>query len=203
MEKYLLISNAYPTLDNLYSNSFLHRRVKAYQDKGLKVDVVVLTTRVIKDKFYDGVHIKYMDEYQIASYLKQNAYQTVMMHFVNPKMFHGIDALSKEERPNIVVWLHGFEAEAWHRRYYNFLENISQLDSALERKDSVFEPQREFLKELMTRDDLNIKFVYVSKRFKELYVDPYVGVVPEKFTIIHNIIDGELLLIRKKIDTTA
>ena len=198
MEKYLLISNAYPTLDNLYSNSFLHRRVKAYQDKGLKVDVVVLTTRVIKDKFYDGVHIKYMDEYQIASYLKQNAYQTVMMHFVNPKMFHGIDALSKEERPNIVVWLHGFEAEAWHRRYYNFLENISQLDSALERKDSVFEPQREFLKELMTRDDLNIKFVYVSKRFKELYVDPYVGVVPEKFTIIHNIIDGELFTYQKK-----
>lgn len=65
-----MICNAYPTLQNLYANSFLHRRVKAYQQKGLEVDIVVITTKVLKDKYYDGVHIKYMDEYQIASYFK-------------------------------------------------------------------------------------------------------------------------------------
>lgn len=198
MHKYLMICNAYPTLPNLYANSFLHRRVKAYQQKGLDVDVVVITTKVLKDKYYDGVHIKYMDEYQIASFLKANDYSTVLFHFINRKMFYGIDQLEAEKRPNIVVWLHGFEAEAWHRRYYNFLENVNQLDNALARKETVFEPQKEFLREIMTRQDLNIKFVYVSQRFKELYVDPYVGVVPEKNYIIHNIIDDELFPYHKK-----
>lgn len=196
--KYLMICNAYPTLENLYANSFLHRRVKAYQQKGLEVDIVVITTKVLKDKYYDGVHIKYMDEYQIASYLQENDYSTVLFHFINKKMFHGIDQLDGDKRPNIVVWLHGFEAEAWHRRYYNFLENVSQLNNALERKETVFEPQKEFLKDIMTRDDLNIKFIYVSERFKELYVDPYVGVVPENYYIIHNIIDDELFEYHKK-----
>jgi len=198
MHKYLMICNAYPTLENLYANSFLHRRVKAYQQKGLEVDIVVITTKVLKDKYYDGVHIKYMDEYQIASFLKENDYSTVLFHFINQKMFYGINQLEEQERPNIVVWLHGFEAEAWHRRYYNFLENISQLDNALERKDTVFQPQKEFLQDIMTRKDLNIKFIYVSRRFKELYVDPYVGVVPDNYHIIHNIIDDELFQYHKK-----
>ena len=198
MQKYLMICNAYPTLENLYANSFLHRRVKAYQQKGLDVDIVVITTKVLKDKYYDGVHIKYMDEYQIASFLKANDYSTVLFHFINKKMFYGIDQLDAEERPNIAVWLHGFEAEAWHRRYYNFLENINQLDNALERKDTVFETQKEFLQDIMTRNDLNIKFIYVSQRFKELYVDPYVGVVPDNYHIIHNIIDDELFQYHKK-----
>lgn len=198
MHKYLMICNAYPTLENLYANSFLHRRVKAYQQRGLDVDIVVITTKVLKDKYYDGVHIKYMDEYQIASFLKADNYHTVLFHFINPKMFYGLDQLEEDKKPNIVVWLHGFEAEAWHRRYYNFLDDVSQLDNALKRKETVFEPQKEFLHEIMTRDDLNIKFIYVSKRFKELYADPYIGVVPKKHYIIHNIIDDQLFKYYKK-----
>ncbi|MCK1976513.1 glycosyltransferase family 4 protein [Jeotgalicoccus huakuii] len=198
MHNYLMICNAYPTMGNLYANSFLHRRVKAYQQKGLFVDVVVITTKVKKDEFYDGVHIKYMDEYQIASYLQEHSFKTVLFHFINPKMFYGIDQLPSHRKPNIVVWLHGFEAEAWHRRYYNFLSDVGQLDAQLQRKEIVFEPQREFLRDIMTREELNIKFVYVSKRFKELYVDPFVGVVPERNYVIHNIIDDALFTYKKK-----
>lgn len=198
MQKYLLVCNAYPTVEKVYANGFLHRRVKSYQKAGLDVDVIVITTKVLKDKFYDGVHIKYMDEYQIASHLKEHPYGTALFHFINPKMFYGIKELPKEERPNIVVWLHGFEAEAWHRRYYNFLDDIKKLDAQLERKDTAFETQREFLREIMTSDDYNIKFVYVSKQFKELYADPYIGVVPERFYIIPNIVDEDLFPYHKK-----
>ncbi|MFP3470973.1 hypothetical protein R0J90_13105, partial [Micrococcus sp. SIMBA_144] len=117
MERYLMICNAYPTQDKVYANGFLHRRVKAYRTYDIDIDVIVITTKVMRDKFYDGVHIKYMDEHQIASYLKEEHYSTVLFHFINPKMFQGIKQLPKENLPNIVVWLHGFEAEAWHRRY--------------------------------------------------------------------------------------
>ncbi|KKK33989.1 hypothetical protein WN59_10345 [Salinicoccus sediminis] len=197
MQKYLLICNAYPTVEKVYANGFLHRRVKSYQRAGLDVDVIVITTKVLKDKFYDGVHIKYMDEYQIASYMKENHYGTVLFHFINPKMFYGVRELPAGERPNIVVWLHGFEAEAWHRRYYNFLDDIKKLDAQLEKRDTTYETQREFLREIMT-GDYNIKFVYVSRAFKELYADPFTGVVPERFYIIPNIVDETLFPYHRK-----
>ncbi|MCG1009982.1 glycosyltransferase family 4 protein [Salinicoccus sp. ID82-1] len=201
MTRYLMICNAYPTRDKVYANGFLHRRVKAYQTYGIEVDVIVMTTRVMKDRFHDGVHIKYMDQHQVASFLKENHYPTVLFHFINPKMFHGITQLPKAERPNIVVWLHGFEAEAWHRRYYNFLSDIESLDAMLERKDTVFETQRSFLREIMTSSDYSIRFVYVSRRFKELYVDPYTGVVPKEYYIIPNIVDDQLFPYRQKVKT--
>lgn len=198
MERHLMICNAYPTKEKVYANGFLHRRVKAYSKYGIDVDVIVITTRVLRDRFYDGVHIKYMDEHQIASYLKKNHYPTVLFHFINPRMFHGIEQLPEAERPNIVVWLHGFEAEAWHRRYYNFLRDVKALDTMLERKDTVFEAQREFLRHIMTSTEYNIRFVYVSERFKELYVDPFTGVVPSDYRIIPNIVDEQLFPYRKK-----
>lgn len=198
MKKYLLISNAYPTQEKVYANGFLHRRVKSYEARGLNITVIVITTRVLKDKYYDGVHIKYMDEHEIRSHLITNEYETVMFHFVNPKMFYGVTTLEKASRPKIVVWLHGFEAEAWHRRYYNFLGDSRSLDAQLNRRETVYEPQRQFLKSIMTDSSYDITFIYVSEAFKTLYVDPFVGVVPEKYHIIPNIVDGDLFPYRKK-----
>lgn len=198
MERYLMICNAYPTQDKVYANGFLHRRVKAYRTYDIDINVIVITTKVMRDKFYDGVHIKYMDEHQIASYLKKEHYSTVLFHFINPKMFQGIKQLPKEDLPNIIVWLHGFEAEAWHRRYYNFLHDIKALDTMLQRKDTVFEVQRQFLQDIMMSNEYNIRFVYVSRRFKELYVDPFTGVVPNDYHIIPNIVDEQLFPYRKK-----
>ena len=198
MQKYLLISNAYPTAEKLYANAFLHRRVKAYAECGLDITVVVITTRVLKDKYYDGVRIKYMDTHEIASHLHTHDYNTVMFHFVNPKMFYGIKTMPQDKRPRSVVWLHGFEAEAWHRRYYNFLGDIKQLDAQLERRDTVYQPQKVFLQDIMTSDEYDISFIYVSEAFKSLYVDPYTEVVPRRYEIIPNIVDERLFPYRKK-----
>lgn len=41
-DRYIIITNAYPHEEQLYRNGFIHRRVKAYLDEGLKVDVFVL-----------------------------------------------------------------------------------------------------------------------------------------------------------------
>src|SRR5699024_11358167 len=95
MQKYLLICNAYPTVEKVYANGFLHRRVKSYQRAGLDVDVIVITTKVLKDRFYDGVHIKYMDEYQIASHMKDNHYGTVLFHFINRSEEHTSELQSR------------------------------------------------------------------------------------------------------------
>ncbi len=43
----LVVVNQYPSRESLYRNAFVHRRVKAYQQRGIGVDVVWLTRRLV------------------------------------------------------------------------------------------------------------------------------------------------------------
>ncbi|GGI41337.1 glycosyltransferase family 4 protein [Mammaliicoccus stepanovicii] len=193
---YLLITNTYPNKHKIYANAFIHRRVKAYKENGLDVKVVVFTTAVKEDEIYDGVHIMYMDEAQLFNHLTYNTYTKLLFHFINYKMFAAVEHL--ETKPDIVVWLHGFEAETWYTRYYNFLSSKKNLDAVLQKKDDYFDKQRKFLRHLMTRNDINVQFIYVSNAFKTLYVDPNVGVSPKNYNIIPNIVDAEMFPYKQK-----
>ncbi|ARJ51493.1 glycosyltransferase family 4 protein [Staphylococcus lutrae] len=187
---YLLITNTYPNQEKIYANAFLHRRVKGYQQHQIEMTVVVFTTKIKRDAYYDGVKVMYMDEAQLYSHLKNHHYDKLLFHFINYKMFRAIERLA--EKPPIVVWLHGFEAEAWYTRYYNYLSSATALKAQLQKKETHYEYQKAFLKDLMTRKDLEIQFVYISERFKVLYVDPFVGVTPERYHIIPNIVDAQI-----------
>lgn len=50
----------------------------------------------------------------------------------------------------------------------------------------------------MTRQDMNVQFVYVSRGLKEYYVDPFVGVSPQTYKIIPNIIDKHMFPYKEK-----
>ncbi len=194
---YLLIANAYPNKNRIYSNAFVHRRVKAYMDQGIDVEVVVMSTKVTLDEYYDGVKIKYLDEYQLANLMNSKQYEGILIHFINHKMYYALKQLTYN--PRIIIWLHGFEAEPWYSRYYNYLSSHKTLLTQLDRKDTHFEDQKEMLRDLFTHKTLDITFIYVSESFKKKYVDPYVGIEPKKYEIIPNIIDKDLFPYRKKI----
>ncbi|MCO4328979.1 glycosyltransferase [Staphylococcus hyicus] len=193
---YLLITNAYPNKDKIYANAFIHRRVKGYQAHGLDITIVVFTTKIKRDVYFDGVKIMYMNEAQLYNHLLYNQYDKLLFHFINYKMFQAIERL--EHKPNVAVWIHGFEAEAWYTRYYNYLASAKTLNEQLRKKDAHYPQQRAFFEKLMTRQDMNVQFVYVSKGLKTLYVDPFVGASPEKFEIIPNIIDKHMFPYKEK-----
>ncbi|MBT2813526.1 glycosyltransferase family 4 protein [Staphylococcus coagulans] len=193
---YLLITNAYPNKDKIYANAFIHRRVKGYLARGLDVTVVVFTTKIKRDEYFDGVKIMYMDEAQLYNHLLYYHYEKLLFHFINYKMFNAVERL--KVKPNVIVWLHGFEAEAWYTRYYNYLSSPGSLKAQLQKKEHYYPVQKAFLKKLMTRQDMHVQFIYVSERFKTLYVDPFVGVEPENFEIIPNMIDADLFPYHEK-----
>ncbi|MGV3243625.1 glycosyltransferase family 4 protein [Staphylococcus sp. 11261D007BR] len=193
---YLLITNAYPNQNKIYANAFIHRRVKEYIARGLNITIVVFTTKIKRDEMYDGVKIMYMDEAQLYNHLLHFQYDKLLFHFINHKMFKAVERLDR--KPNIVVWLHGFEAENWYTRYYNYLSSAKALKEQLRKKDEHYPYQKAFLKNLMERTDMKVQFVYVSKGLKEYYVDPYVGVEPREYYIIPNIIDENLFPYRQK-----
>lgn len=193
---YLLITNAYPNKEKVYANAFIHRRVKGYQAHGLDVTIVVFTTKIKRDEYYDGVKIMYMNEAQLYNHLLYYHYDKLLFHFINYKMFQAVERL--HQKPDVVVWIHGFEAEAWYTRYYNYLTSARTLNEQLRKKDEHYPYQRAFFKKLMTREDMNVQFVYVSRGLKELYVDPFVGVSPDHYYIIPNIVDKHMFPYREK-----
>ncbi|MBI5975393.1 glycosyltransferase family 4 protein [Staphylococcus canis] len=193
---YLLITNAYPNKDKIYANAFVHRRVKEYIARDLDVTVVVFTTKIKRDEIYDGVRVKYMDESQLYNHLLYHQYDKLLFHFINYKMFNAVERI--ENKPDIVVWLHGFEAENWYTRYYNYLASPKALKEQLRKKDEHYPYQQAFLRHLMQRDDIRVQFIYVSRGLKEYYVDPFVGVEPKEYYIIPNIIDHKLFPYREK-----
>lgn len=196
---YLLITNAYPNKEKIYANAFIHRRVKGYQSHGLNITIVVFTTKIKRDEYYDGVKIMYMNEAQLYNHLLYHQYEKLLFHFINYKMFNAVERL--EHKPNIAVWIHGFEAEAWYTRYYNYLSSAKALNEQLRKKEIHYPYQRAFFEKLMTRKDIRVQFVYVSKGLKEYYVDPFVGVSPEHFEIIPNIIDKHMFPYKEKKET--
>ena len=121
-EKYILVTNIYPSKNNLYRNMFVHRRVKLYKQYGLNVDVLSLDTKskqVSRDNF-DGVDIIRGNYEVLEKVLKKTKYKKILIHFIMKEMIDVIDKICYNT-PRI-VWLHGFEAMKWNRRIFNYTD---------------------------------------------------------------------------------
>src|SRR5699024_4983643 len=106
--RFLLISNAYPSSENIYRNGFIHRRVKSYLDKDYKVDVFYLHSSFLNADIYtyDGVTVNTGNREHYENFLKINEYDNYLIHFVNPDMYFPI--VNNIDNPNITIWIHGF-----------------------------------------------------------------------------------------------
>lgn len=191
-KKFLLIANAYPTDDNIYRNGFIHRRVKAYIDRGHDVQVFYLHPHFYNADSYefDGVTVFKGNKEHYESFLKEHDYDNYLIHFVNPEMYYPI--VEEKDNPDITIWIHGFEAENWHRRWFNFLDSKKELSKVLKQSEEYFPKQLEFLNSIYKENEVNIKFVHVSKWFKENIADVDAKVSPDNYSIIPNIVDGKL-----------
>lgn len=196
--KYLIITNAYPHEDQLYRNGFIHRRVKAYQAKGLDVEVFVLhgAFQTFEEYTFDGVHVSRGLKSDLYATLSETKYSKILIHFVSQDM---IDAImdSAQDVP-IIIWVHGFEAEAWHRRWFNFMSSKDDLKRILQMKDSFYENQLKLMNWLYQTKELNLQFVHVSKWFKEHIAECDARAVSQNASIIPNIVDSDLFNYQEK-----
>ena len=96
--------------------------------------------------------------------------------------------------------MHGFEAEAWHRRWFNFTESSGQIRAALAKRDRYHSDQLQLMAWLMSTTELDVSVVHVSDWFRRNVVEPDVGVPTRRAHIIPNVVDGELFPYREKSD---
>lgn len=197
---YLLIANAYPSDKALYRNGFLHRRVKAYQKHGERVTVFYLHPPVSEAYFYehDGVTVHVGSSEHLEAHLVHSSYSKFLVHFASPDMIMPIKRVAP--KTPILVWIHGFEAEAWHRRWFNFIDSGAEIRAAVNKKTEYYNVQLDFMRWLYTTKDLDLSFVHVSKWFKENVVEPDAGCLTQNSHIIPNLIDDHLFSYSQKPD---
>lgn len=169
-----------------------YRRVKSYIKKGLSIEVFCLHRKFenLVIETYDGVNILRGNREHYEAYLKQNDFQSYLIHFVDHNKYNPI--IETKINPKIIIWIHGAEAENWHRRWFDFLTSKQKLKRTLYLSNKYYPDRLNFLNKIYSQDINDVTFIYVSKWFKENVADIDAKTSPKKYEIIPNVIDGHL-----------
>lgn len=191
--EHLLLTNHYPSYDDLYRNGFVHSRVTAYRERGLNVDVFRLRTdQPTSYHEYQNTDVVTGSQTALHRMLSTGRYKTVLVHFLDPAMWA---VLSQHiDRVRVVVWVHGAEIQPYHRRAYNY-ETEQERQVAQSQSDA----RMAFWRGLLQPMPLGLKLVFVSRYFAEEVMEDLGFRIPEgQYEVIHNPIDTELFAHHEK-----
>jgi FkbM family methyltransferase len=180
----LILTNHYPSYDDLYRNGFVHSRTVAYRERGIRCDVFRMRPdEPVSYHEFEDTDVTTGSQEVLSQMLSSGRYKTVMVHFLDPAMWevlqHHID------RVKVVVWVHGAEIQPWHRRDYNYA-NEEERTVAKMKSDA----RMAFWRGLLQTMPANLRLVFVSRYFAEEVMEDLGFRIPEQhYSIIHNPID--------------
>ena len=179
----IVISNDYPKDGDLYRNQFVHARVKAYIQEGLKVQVFCYKKNKTPARYiYDGVSVVVGPSNVLLRTIKNNNFKSIVIHFMNEEIWKTVNNF--HETPKI-IWVHGAEIQPWHRREFN-------LKTPLDREMAI---KKSHKRELFWKNFLptreNVHFVFVSQYFYQEVTEDY-KVTPVHYSVIHNPVNTQL-----------
>lgn len=161
----LVLTDHYPSYDDLYRNGFVHTRVRGYRARGVDPDVYLLRPGVtVSHREFHGVQVMTGGPDGLRSLLRSGHYENVLVHFLSRGMWDVLRDL--RGKINIVIWIHGFEIEPWWRRTFNYRDDIE-----LARAKQQAELRMELWREVSTSDPEEVRFVFVSQAFRDEVIE--------------------------------
>lgn len=193
VEEILVLTNIYPSYDNLYRNAFVHSRVRAYRQEGIKVSVYQFQSaqELYFDEF-EGITVFRGGASALRKILAQGKICKILVHFFNEEMWEVLKDVSSSVQ--IIIWLHGSEIQPWTRRIYNYT-----TDKELEKAKFQSNIRMTFWNKFFYTLPNNIHFVFVSKYFANEVMEDYNVTIPnDKYSIINNPIDTNIFYYHEK-----
>jgi FkbM family methyltransferase len=190
----LLLTNHYPSYDDLYRNGFVHSRVKAYREYGVAVDIFRLRKdQPISWHEFQDIDVTTGSQQALRRMLASGRYRHVLVHFLDPDMWEVLKDFI--DIIKVTVWVHGAEVQPWWRREYNY-QNEADLEKAKIESDK----RLEFWRRLFRGLPENLNYVFVSRYFADEVIED-VGIrLPEShYRIIHNPVDTDVFSYSKKL----
>lgn len=191
--EHLVLTNHYPSYDDLYRNGFVHSRVRAYRERGVRCDVFRLRPdEAVSYHEFENVDVTTGGQEVLHKMLCSGQYKSVLVHFLDETMWQ---VLKRHiDRIKVVVWVHGAEIQPWHRRDFLY-ENEEQRTVAKMKS----EKRMEFWRGLLQKIPGNLRFIFVSRYFAEEVMEDLGFRIPEDhYSIIHNPINTDLFSYQEK-----
>lgn len=192
----LVLAKQYPSYDDLYKYGFLHSRLRAYKQAGKLVDMFKIAGNngVFGFSEFESVDLFTGDAENLKNTLKSGQFKRVFVHILDKNMWSILEEFV--DTIEIVVWVHGSEAQVWQRRAYEF---EGMPESEVVRRKKLSDQRKAFWQQLINKRYPNIKFIFVSEYFKNEFVtDICNGEGSFNYEIIHNYIDGNLFPYHEK-----
>lgn len=191
----LVLTNHYPSYEELYRNMFVHRRMTGYRDQGKCYDVMRMYP-YSKGGYreFEGINVVEGKGGDLLGILEDGSIHTVCVHFLDREMWEVLKHYL--DRINLIIWSHGADIQPWWRRTFNY-HNDQELEQAKKQSEARMALWREVFETARKRN--NLHFVYVSQYFaNEVMEDYQVQLEPSQYSIIHNLIDTDLFAYEKK-----
>ncbi|MEW5680649.1 glycosyltransferase family protein [Comamonas kerstersii] len=191
--EHLVLTNHYPSYDDLYRNGFVHTRVRAYRERGVRCDVFRLRSdEAVSYHEFENVDVITGGQEVLHKMLCSGQYKSVLVHFLDEAMW---EVLKKHiQRIKVIVWVHGAEIQPWHRRDFN---NQSEEQRIVAKMQS--DKRMAFWRGLLIKIPENLKLIFVSRYFaEEVMEDLGFRIAEDNYTIIHNPINTELFSYQEK-----
>ena len=187
-----------PKYDDLYRSAFVHSRLRAYLQRGVRSDVFCCVDRQdIKYWEYENIDVAEGGGHALNEVLSLRRVRTVLVHFMNLIVWKAIRRARRSLR--IVIWIHGFEAQSWWRRKHD-LDSEEEVIAARKTSDERIAMWRE----IFGAADPRLHFVFVSDTFaEEVFTDVGIRLPPNRFSVIHNPIDTNLFNFKPKVAADA
>lgn len=192
----LVLTNNYPSYNDLYKNAFVHSRVQAYKNEGLKVDVFQFTSRDIALSYreFEDVDVIQGSSKLLDIMLKSKRHKKVLVHFLDENMWEILQKYIDDIE--VIVWVHGADIQPWWRRKFNY---EGKSDTEMESIKLASAQKEAFWKNLLDEPHANLSFVFVSQQFADEIMGDYNSLLPkEKYHIIHNYIDSNAFKYEEK-----
>lgn len=184
----MILTNIYPSYDNLYRNMFVHERVRQYRDQGHSVQVFCLNNRIPEQTWrFEGQNV--FSVHSAGLDLALSKMRTVCVHFLTVEMWNVLKKHLNHIR--LLVWLHGSEIQPYTRRL--FLYDGEVPPEAIQASET----RKKLWQEVFAgaeAEDAKIRFICVSHYSAGIIAEDY-DLSPEylerRFSIIHNNVDAD------------
>ncbi len=184
---HLVVTNHYPTYDDLYRNAFVHRRVLSYKRRGVSADVFRLKRgKALAFCEFESVDVITGSKRALRRIVEQGEHESVMVHFLDEEMWEVLKPFANDLR--IVIFIHGVEIQPWHRRSFQFTgeEEIRSAMAASKRRVA-------FWQRVLAELPATAHLVFVSQYLADAVMDDLGVTIPQhSYSVIHNPIDTAL-----------
>jgi len=111
--RFLILANNYPGEIPIYAERFVHARVVEYIKHH---ECLVVSFKAPSDYLFEGVQVvRLLEESHFYSIVKEYRPDRILVHFALKRIIH----MLKPIETKIIVWVHGYEALGWYRRWFD------------------------------------------------------------------------------------